>query len=319
MPPLLLADIGGSRSRCALLHDGKLLHRQDLANHEHRDLAGLLASYLAQGQLPAPSAALLAVAAPLPAAATAGASVRMTNIDWQFSAAALGEALGVGRVTLLNDFAAQAWAVPALGADALQPVGGGHAVPGAPRVVIGPGTGLGTAGLVEVDGRLAVVAAEGGHVTLPAADDIEARLVAQVRERHGHCSAERLVSGPGLALLHELLHGAPGGDAAAIASAADAGDTRAAESLERLFLLLGTVAADLALAFGARGGVYLAGGILPRHLQRFTQSGFRERFTAKGRYRDYLAAIPTSVITADAPGLLGLAEYARRSGASLLA
>lgn len=308
---LLLADIGGTHCRCALLQQGQLVQQQKLANREHDNLAGVLAAYLAGTGLSAPRAAVLAVAAPLPVAPDHDTCIRMTNIDWQFTPGELAAALGLARVTLLNDFAAQAWAVPALAADAFHPVGGGHAVPGAPRVVIGPGTGLGTAGLVEVDGQLTVIAAEGGHVTLPACDDIEARLVALTRERHGHCSAERLVSGPGLVLLHELLHGAPGGDAAAIAAAAEAGDARAAASLERMFLLLGTVAADLALAFGARGGVYLAGGILPRHLERFTQSGFRERFIDKGRYRAYLADIPTWVITAEAPGLIGLAEYAR--------
>jgi glucokinase len=312
--PLLLADIGGTRSRCALLRHGQLLHRQQLRNCEHASLAGLLATYLAgAGLSSAPRAALLAVAAPLPAVPDPDAGIRMTNIGWQFTPAMLAAALGLRQVTLLNDFAAQAWALPALAPGQLHPVGGGTGVAGAPQVVLGPGTGLGTAGLVDLDGRLAVVAAEGGHVTLPACDTAEARLVAQVRERFGHCSAERLVSGPGLTLLHELLHGEPGSDAATIGAAADAGDPRAAASLEQMFRFLGTVAADLALAFGARGGVYLAGGILPQHLERFTRSGFRERFMAKGRYRDYLSAIPTQVITAPTPGLLGLAEYARRN------
>ena len=131
-------------------------------------------------------------------------------------------------------------------------------------------------------------------------------IIRDVRERYGHCSAERLISGPGLTVLHSALHEGEELPATEIGRRADAGDQATGETFEVFFRLLGTVAANLALTLGAFGGVYIGGGIIPRQADRFARSGFRERFEAKGRYRDYLQSIPTYLITCDNPTITGL-------------
>jgi glucokinase len=186
-------------------------------------------------------------------------------------------------------------------------IGRGEPEPDKPKVVLGPGTGLGVAALFPVDGKWCAVGGEGGHVSLAASDEREAEIVSRIQKKYGHCSAERLISGPGLALLHELLHGTGVVSAEEVGNLATGGNPGAQESLELLFLFLGTIAANLALTLGAFGGVYIGGGIIPKHAERFASSGFRERFEAKGRYRDYLGSIPTYLITAKHPTLTGLA------------
>jgi len=233
----------------------------------------------------------------------------MINIDWQFSSSELQTRLGLQRFFILNDFEALAFGLTSLGGDALLKVGGGEPLPNRPKAVLGPGTGLGVAVLIPVDGAWRAVSGEGGHVTLAAADDREAQLIARIRTRFGHCSAERLISGPGLTLLHSALHDCEGPDAAEIAQLALRGDRQAEESFELFFRLLGTVAANLALTIGAFGGIYIGGGIIPKHAERFAASGFRHRFSAKGRYGDYLDSIPTYLIVSDNPTLTGLVAY----------
>ncbi len=238
----------------------------------------------------------------------------MINIDWRVVAGDIKERLGFDELALLNDFEALARALPELCGEDLLKTGGGHSEAGKPKVVLGPGTGLGVAGLIPVANGWRAISGEGGHVSLAPADQREAEIILRVQEKYGHCSAERLISGPGLTLLHTLLHEA--GDIAAeeIGRLATAGDPQANASLEFFFRLLGTIAADLALTMGAFGGVYIGGGIIPRHAEKFAASGFRERFEAKGRYRDYLSSIPTYLITAKHPALKGLAIQARQLG-----
>jgi glucokinase len=192
----------------------------------------------------------------------------------------------------------------------LRQVGGGQAVDGAPRVVIGPGTGLGTAGLVRIAGRWHAITGEGGHVTMAPSDERETRLVSLGRERFGHCSAERLISGAGLAFIYGALNAGIALAPDEIGARITAGEPAAGEALDVFFQLLGTVASNLAVTFASFGGVYIGGGITPRYLAQFEASGFRARFEDKGRYRPYLADIPTWVITADQPALRGLAAYA---------
>ena len=189
-------------------------------------------------------------------------------------------------------------------------VGGGQAVDGAPKVVVGPGTGLGTAGLVRIAGRWHAITGEGGHVTMAPSNEREARIIALGRERFGHCSAERLISGAGLAFIYSALNGGPDLAPEEVGARIAAGEAAALEALDVFFQLLGTVASNLALTFAAFGGVYIGGGITPRYLEQFQASGFRQRFEDKGRYRPFLADIPTWVITADQPALRGLAAYA---------
>lgn len=298
----LIADVGGTYTRCALTgNEGPELITR-CRNADYPYLGALLAAYL--DALPAntrPAAATVAVAAPVLAD-----EVRMTNLGWSFSISALRDELELNQLRVLNDFEAQAYALPALKAADLRQIGAGECRAGAPKGVLGPGTGLGVATLIPAGHDWLAIPGEGGHVTMPAYDERETQLIRTMRERYGHCSAERLISGPGLTLVHESLHGEGGLPAAELAERMVAGDTAAADSFDMVCRLLGTVAANLALTVGAFGGIYIAGGVLPRHADRFAGSGFRARFEDKGRYGDYLKRIPTFLVTAREPALTGL-------------
>lgn len=303
----LVADVGGTNTRCAIARPGGSVDSiETFCNRDFSGLDGLLGAYLG-GLTPGqrPDEAVIAVAAPI-----RGDEIRMVNINWVFSVAGLARALALKRVTPLNDFEAQAYALPVLGPDDLRQVGGGAAINSAAKVVVGPGTGLGTAGLVHIAGRWHAITGEGGHVTMAPSNEREARIVALGRERYGHCSAERLISGAGLAFVYGALNGGPALAPDEVGARIEAREVAALEALDVFFQLLGTVASNLALSFAAFGGVYIGGGITPRYIEQFENSGFRQRFEDKGRYRPFLADIPTWVITADQPALRGLAAYA---------
>lgn len=300
----LIADIGGTHTRCAITSDrGEIQNISSFKNSEFSDPVLLLETYLTGiRQQHRPRRGILGVAAPI-----REEIARMINIDWCIAAGDVKERLGLKKLQLLNDFEVLASALPAFTRDDLLKIGRGEPEADKPKVVLGPGTGLGVAALVPVDGGWRAVGGEGGHVSLAAADEREAEIILRIQKIYGHCSAERLISGPGLALLHELLHGTGAVPPEELGRLATAGDPEAQASLESLFLFLGTIAANLALTMGAFGGVYIGGGIIPKHAERFASSGFRERFEAKGRYRDYLGSIPTYLITAEHPTLTGLA------------
>ena len=307
--PRLLGDIGGTHARWAWQDAGDPAPGRIVVHRcvEHASLLDSARRYLDEQGLGEPAAAAVGVATPV-----TGDEVRMTNHPWAFSISALQRALGVGRLVVINDFTALALSVPALGADDLRALGGGSAALDGAIAVIGPGTGLGVSGLVP-DGRgdWVPLAGEGGHVTLAAADDVDAALLARLRARFGHVSAERVVSGPGLAAVYAVLCERDGAtvhlaDAPAIAAAAgDGSDARAVEAVHRFTGFLGNVAGNLALTLGARGGVYLGGGVVPRLGRAFDAAWFRRRFEDKGRFAGYLREIPTWLITAATPALLG--------------
>ncbi len=303
---VLLADIGGTNSRCALGDRGGVREIATFRNVDHESPAVLLGEYLARlPQARRPTRAALAIAAPI-----RGDRVQMTNIGWSFSRAEMQRHLGLASLHVLNDFEANAWSLPQLGPGDLAQLGGGTALTGGAKVVLGPGTGLGVASLVPVAGGWHAIAGEGGHVTLPARDAQEEALIRRARDRFGHCSAERLLSGPGLSFLHEALHGGPELDAEEIGRRIAAGDRDAAATLAAFFGFLATVAGDAALTLGALGGVYIGGGIVRRYREEFLRSDFRRRFEAKGRYAGYMGAIPTWLIVADNPALTGLLAFA---------
>ena len=239
---------------------------------------------------------------------------RLTNASWILDAVEIREALDLRSVRLINDFEAQAYALPWLGANDLQQVGGGKAEPRGARLVLGPGTGLGVAGLIpDQQGGFRAVAGEGGHVTLPAMNDEESDLLARLRARFGHVSAERVISGPGMEALYlAVSEGLARGDepepvsAMDMAARAGAGDEIARATLQHFSAFLGTVSADLALIFWARSGVYLSGGVVQRLGPAFDKQTFRRRFETKGRFSATLGDIPTFIITNPNSGLLGL-------------
>ena len=321
--PRLLGDVGGTNARWAwqAAPGQALSHVSTLAAREHASIGECIGAYLTQQALPRPRDVAFGIAT-----AVTGDAVSMTNHPWSFSIDALRRSLQVQRLRVLNDFEALAHAVPVLPAADLRAVGGGAAVPGAALGVIGPGTGLGVSGLVsDGGGGWHVVAGEGGHVTLPAGNAREASLLAVLRERFGHVSAERALSGPGLVNLYEaacVLDGqtSAGLDPAQVLARSQPGtaqhDTQCEEAVTTFAALLGTVAGNLALTLGARGGVFIGGGIVPRLGERFAALPFRARFDDKGRFRSYVEAVPVWVITAPAPALLGAARALDSQGRS---
>ena len=307
MADRLIGDIGGTHSRLALAGAG-IRKVKVYDNAGFSGLDAIIADYLDRlDAADRPTAAALAVACPV-----GSDRVHMTNLGWGFSIADYRRRFGLDALHVLNDFAAAALAIPALEQGDVVKIGAGEAVPGRPVGIIGPGTGLGVASLVPCGQTWIPVAGEGGHVTLPPATDEEDRIIATLRRRRGHVSAERLISGPGLTLLYQVLAGtedqAPAPEAIT-RQALSGEDALAVKALDHFLAMLGTVAGNLALTLGAQGGIYLAGGILPDLAGRLQDSPFRQRFADKGRYREYLEAIPTLLITRDYPALLGLKRY----------
>jgi len=308
--PRLLGDIGGTNARFAwqAAADAAPSEVATYACAEHASLRTAIGQYLADHHKPRPVACGIGIANPI-----LGDRVQMTNHHWSFSISELQREIGAERLAVVNDFTALALALPALGEGDLRPVGAGSALPDAAMALLGPGTGLGASGLLPVaGGGWAPITGEGGHVTLAPADDRESAVLERLRHRFGHASAERALSGPGLVNLYvaacELARQAvqPLGPAEVIERARSGSDPCCAAALELFCNFLGSVAGNLALTLGARGGVFIGGGIAPRLLPELERSAFRERFEGKGRFRDYLRAIPTRVIDAAvSPALIG--------------
>jgi glucokinase len=309
-PIRLVGDIGATNARFGLISsDRQLLHSATHPCADYPTIADALAAYLAgRGPLPMPRQGAIAIAS-----AVAGDLVAMTNHPWRFSISALKAHFGFDRLEVVNDFTAAALALPYLGAADRTIVGGGVAVDTAPIGVLGPGSGLGVSGLLRCGSGWIALAGEGGHATLAPASDRESAVLDHLRRHFDHVSAERVLSGPGLVNLYNTLSaidGAPsrGYTAAQITDHAIHGtDQRCVETVVMFCAMLGTTAGNLGLTLGARGGVYIAGGIVPRLGQTFVDSPFRERFEAKGRFREYMAAIPTHVVTHPFPAFLGCA------------
>jgi glucokinase len=309
--PRLLGDIGGTNARLAW-QESRDAALSDIATYPCADYESLLHAmqhYLKSHAKPAPRWCAIGIANPI-----VGDHVQMTNHDWSFSISGVQKALGLERFLVINDFTALALSLPALSRADLLKVGGSEPVPDAPLGLIGPGTGLGVSGLLPANKLHASVPlnGEGGHVTLAGATDLEDAVIRGLRHRFGHASAERALSGPGLLNLYEVLCDVAGvavrpRTAAEITAAAHAGtDAQCVQAEELFFSFLGTMAGNLALSLGARGGVYIGGGIVPRLGHRIMASSFRARFESKGRFKPYLAEIPVFVVNADvSPALIG--------------
>ncbi|MEJ0047686.1 MAG: glucokinase [Rhodospirillales bacterium] len=242
--------------------------------------------------------------------------LHMTNANWTLDAAELARELAANSVELINDFAAQAWALPALPADCLRAIGGGAAEPGAPQAVIGAGTGFGMAVRAGSGERELVIVTEGGHASLAAGSETEDAVLRGLRSKYAHVSVERVLSGPGLAELYRQLArlgGAPDEGLTTpdiVARGLDGSCAISRSALDMFCGWLGSVAGNIALTTGALGGVYLAGGVVTHFLDFLAASAFRARFEAKGRMAGYLSAVPTFCVTHPDPAFLGLARYA---------
>jgi glucokinase len=311
-PEVLVGDVGGSTVRFALARRGKagieLGHMAVRRCVDHAGMAEAISDFLAETGRPRPRAGAIAIAGPI-----IGDRAQLTNHPWSFSIAETRRRVGLERLEVINDFTAVALALPLLTPDERRQVGGGAAEPDLPIGAIGPGTGLGVSGLVRAGRRWVALKSEGGHASFAPMTERESRIADLLRRRLGHVSWERILSGPGLVNLYGAiaeLAGEPAEDLPpeAVTTRGLAGSCRLCrEALEIFCAALGTAAGNLALTLGARGGVYIAGGIVPQLGAFFAQSGFRARFESKGRLSDYVQAIPTFVVTAAHPGLIGAA------------
>lgn len=306
--PRLLGDIGGTHARFAVQASAAapLTEPRALRCREYAGPVEAIEAYLADTRLPRPRWAAFGIATALH-----GDRIDMTNHSWTFSVSEMRARLAAGRVLFINDFTALALALPALGADEVIRVGGGTAVAGSAIGVLGPGTGLGVSGLLPgINGYLPITG-EGGHVTLAASTAREAALIEEMHQDFDHISAERVLSGSGLSLLHKAISALAGQPNAhfeppeILETGLQGSCPSCRETLEVFCAILGTVAADVALTIGARGGVYIGGGLVQRLGSFFQASGFRARFESKGRFSNYLAAIPTFAIAAPWPGIVG--------------
>lgn len=318
--PLLVADIGGTNARFGWVsHAGaplsgvETLLCADYARPEDAALAYLTA--FQAGARPAHAAIAIA-------SAISTGPIKVTNSHWILERVAFMRHIAAGTLEVFNDFEAIAFALPHLQSNEYTLIG--NAVPNAqfPMGVIGPGTGLGVAGVLPIRGRQhawQTLCGEGGHGTLAAATDYQCDLLRAARKLHAHVSAERLISGIGLPTLYSAVAAVEGLTAQQGLTAEEIGTLGAARTdllcertMDAFCSLLGSIAGNLALTLGARGGVFIAGGIVPKLGDFFARSGFREHFEAKGRYVEYLRGIATPVITARYPGLNGLVHNAEQ-------
>ncbi len=310
---VLVGDIGGTNARFAVAELTGAAPRLRAAKSYpvagHPGMQAALEQYFADTGESRPDSAVIAVAGPVTDGATA-----LTNGAWSFSETAL-RAMGFSATKLINDYTALALGVGHLESGDLKPLGPVETGrPDATLAILGAGTGLGVAALVRSQGQQAVAVTEGGHIGFAPGDEVEIEVLRILTRQHGRVSLERILSGAGMGDLYRALgqiegmesepKGAPEIVAAALAEA----DPLCVRTLERFCAIYGSAAGDLALAYGARGGVYLGGGIAPRILTFLQAGGFRARFEAKGRFAGYLAAIPTRVITHPYAALLGAAE-----------
>lgn len=310
----LVGDVGGTHARFAIATrsgGGRVRVSQarvlDAARYSTGEAA--LEAYLASLKGERPKLAVIAAAGPI----NRGSVSFTNNRRWRFAERRLAAVGGFHRVRLINDFTAQALSIPALRPSDTRLVGPRRrGLAHATRVIIGPGTGFGAAALVD-DGRgRAVLTGEGGHMGFAPEEPIEVEILSRLAKRFERVSVEHLLSGPGLLNLYKTLGDIAGApvpiDAPAeVTTAGLAGDALAREALARFCAILGSVAGNFALAMGARGGVYVSGGIAPDIIDVLKTSDFRRRFEAKDRMGDYLSAIPTRVVVQPHAALIGAA------------
>lgn len=307
----LVGDVGGTNVRFAVaevadgrpcIHDARGFEREGLPS-----LEAAIDRYLEDWSGERPTEAVIAVAGPV----TDGAS-DLTNGEWDMSERAL-MARGFARARLINDYTALALSLRWLEDSDLGLIGEARPDPGKTAAIVGAGTGLGVGGIARDGAGEAVIASEGGHIAFAPTDEVEIGVLRALTGRFGRVSLERILSGPGLVNLRWALAASRGetvGDLEPediVAAATDHSDPLCVETLDRFCAIYGSACGDVAMAYGALGGVYLGGGIPPRILDRLRASDFRARFEAKGRFEGYVKPIATAVILHQHAALLGAA------------
>ncbi len=308
---LVAVDVGGTHARFALaqIGEGRVLHLGKALTLKTADHSGLAEAWRAFGDhsgRPLPSAAALAFAYPVE-----NDLPELTNMPWTIDPRTLPEALGVVQHLILNDFCAIGHAAATLGPSHFQHIAGPDiALPKSGVIsIVGPGTGLGVGMVIHKDGQYHVIGSEGGNMDFSPHDELDDRLLAALRARYRHVSAERVISGPALMDIYEVIadEGAPYADDRGLWEAALGGsDPVAVAALERFCLCLGAFAGNIALAHGA-SALVLAGGLGLRLHEHLPVSGFAERLAAKGEYRPIMEQLPVKLIVHAEPGLYGAA------------
>ena len=315
MPAALLADIGATNARFALLEGSDVTISETYAVADHASPVDAARAFLAG---PAaghrPDRALIAAAGPVN-----GGRIALTNASWIVDPDRIARSLNLRDVRVLNDFEALGWSLPALQPKNLVTVGAPLAGERGTMAVLGPGTGFGLAASAHGRQEEVVLVTEGGHATLSSENRREDAIIRSLRQQLHHVSVEEVLSGPGLIRLYHAIartdgKTVPSRDNSEIIEHALAGDCEVSrETLELFCAFLGSTAGNVALILGARGGIFIAGGIVPRFTDFLQQSAFRERFEAKGRMSAYLRLIPTAVIVHPTPAFIGLAYLAAHS------
>lgn len=309
----LIADIGATNARFALLDGGELAVSETYAVADFASPVEAARHFLsgpAKGH--SPRRALIAAAGPVERG-----RITLTNAQWVVDSERIAKGLGMADVAVLNDFEALAWSLPALRAEHIVTLGTPHPGERGAMAVMGPGTGFGLSAIASAGETEVILVTEGGHATLSSENRREDAILMVLRQQFHHVSIERVLSGSGLMQLYHAIARVDGvtvpeRDSREIVEHALADDCKVSrETLELFCAFLGSVAGNVALTLGARGGVFIGGGIAPRFTDFLRASAFRERFEAKGRMSSYLARIPTAVIVHPMPAFLGLAYLAR--------
>jgi glucokinase len=322
-PRFLVADIGGTNARFALADASTarpvIGQVTSWTTAQFPDLALALATFIEAAGRPALAGVAVCAAGPVIGTGPE-ARVAMTNCPWTIEARVIARVCEVPSAVLLNDFAALAMAIPALGPSDVAGIAEAESAPGAPRAIVGAGTGLGVAALVEAGGRNVVVPGEGGHADLAPTNARELALLGVLMEGRDHVSAEHVLSGPGLMNLYRAIARLDGVEPVEARTPEEVArfDVEGAcpictRTIDQFCAWAGAFAGNLALTFGARGGVYVAGGIIPnwvagRTRGRFAADLFMQRFLAKGRFRAYLESVPVRIVTRTDPALVGLVQ-----------
>ena len=318
MASYLVADIGGTNGRFGCVrNDGsftQIEHWKVFANDEFASLYELITEYRSSLPDETIEGGCLAIAGPVSSDA-----VQMTNRDWSFSIEDLRERLGFVHLEIINDFTSLAYSLPHLPDADLLTVCPGRKIENAPRLILGPGTGLGAAALViDQAGNPVVVSTEAGHMSFAPGTDLEMQILMKIKKGNGHVAVEDLISGRGLPVLHQALAGLRGRVAESLSTkeiadrAMKESDEVCGEAVSVFCAMLSSFAGDLALCFGARGGVYLGGGLLPKINTYLLKADFAARFRSKGIMSKVLKEIPVFLVTSEAASLLGASFWYRK-------
>lgn len=315
----LVADIGATNARFAIADAGGVHDTMTLQCADHENIVDAAEHYIkmVSSNINHPKAGMIAIAGPVQ-----GDIFEMTNHVWRFSIKETQQKLKFDHFRVMNDFEAIAHAVPSMDAAYIEQIGGGAAQKNRTIAVVGPGTGLGVAGLIWDGEKYVVNPCEGGHVTVPARSFREYELIDQLHYKYRHISAERVCSGKGLVNLYNAIRSfdeisikeAPDLEPEEIAKKAIAEECKiCVEALDLMYGFLGTIAGNLALTYGALSGVYIAGGITAKLGDYIHNSRFREEFVRKGRFENYLDEIPTFLIKHDNIAFVGLQDQLLRA------